>query len=126
MPSPTSDKTRDVVRQIADTTDANAPTESAPDSLAAIRSALDTVRSDYAAELRYRRQVAWIACLVVGLLVIGAVVGGYVHRDRVAALERDLAATRAVADERADTIRDLRAEPARERQQRAADGYDGE
>ena len=92
----------------------------------ALLSALDTVRSDYAAELRYRRLVAWIACLLVGMLLIGAVVGGYVHRDRVAALERDLAATRAVADERADTIRDLRAEPARERQQRAADGYDGE
>jgi hypothetical protein len=115
-----------VARQIADTTDANAPTDSAPDSPAAIRSALDTVPSDYAAELRYRRLVAWIACLLAGLLLIGAVVGGYVHRDRVAALERDLAATRAVADERADTIRDLRAELARERQQRAADGYDGE
>ena len=92
----------------------------------ALLSALDTVRSDYAAELRYRRLVAWIACLLVGMLLIGAVVGGYVHRDRVAALERDLAATRAVADERADTIRDLRTDLARERQQRAADGYDGE
>ena len=92
----------------------------------AMLSALDTMRNDCAAELRYRRLVAWIACLLVGLLLVGAVVGGYVHRDRVAALERDLAAARAVADERADAIRDLRAELAREHQRRADDVDHGE
>jgi hypothetical protein len=89
--------------------------DGAPDESSAMLPALEKVRGEYAAELRYRRLVAWIACLFVGLLLIMGAIGAYLHRDRVATLERDLAAAQAIADERAEVISDLRDELARER-----------
>ncbi|HUU82280.1 MAG TPA: hypothetical protein VM243_02140 [Phycisphaerae bacterium] len=81
-----------------------------------IASALDRVREGYAAELRYRRLVAWIACLIVAVLLVGAVVGIYLHRGRVAALESRIAAARATADERARLIETHRVDLANARQ----------
>ena len=94
--------------------------DSGPDEkLAAALAALQAVRADCAHELSYRRLVAWAACALVGVLLLGAVAGAYYHRHVVAGLEAELAGATALADERAVANDALRAELAEARQDRA-------
>lgn len=116
MPSQDSGAACDTGRNPAEAIDVKTPADKDQHDVGAMLAALEAVRSDYAAELRYRRLVAWVACLIVAGLLLGAVVGGYVHRDRVAALESAVTAAQAVADDRAGTIRDLRKQVARAQQ----------
>ena len=113
MASQDSGAACDTGRNAAKSIDVRTSTDKDENDVRAVWAALAAMRNDYAAELRYRRLIAWVACLIVAGLLLGAVVGGYVHRDRVAALENAVTAAQAVAEDRGRTIRDLQDQVAR-------------
>ena len=113
MASQDSGAACDTGRNAAESVDVKTSADKDENDVRAVWAALAAMRNDYAAELRYRRLIAWVACLIVAGLLLGAVVGGYVHRDRVAALENAVTAAQVVAEDRGRTIRDLQDQVAR-------------